>query len=48
MFLSKGVNVLSLFDGKSSGRTACDIAGIGVNKYYSSEVGKYNRTLSSV
>lgn len=41
MFLNKGINVLSLFDGKSSGRTACDLAGIGVNKYYSAEVDKY-------
>lgn len=29
MFLNKGANVLSLFDGKSSGRTACDLAGNG-------------------
>ncbi|AUR82089.1 C-5 cytosine-specific DNA methylase [Vibrio phage 1.021.C._10N.222.51.F9] len=41
MFLNKGINVLSLFDGKSSGRTACDLAGIGVDKYYSAEVDKY-------
>lgn len=47
MFLSKGANVLSLFDGKSSGRTACDLAGIGVNKYYSSEVDKYANMVSN-
>lgn len=35
------MNVLSLFDGKSSGYTAMELAGIPVNKYYSSEVDKY-------
>lgn len=47
MFLSKGANVLSLFDGKSSGRTACDLAGIGVNKYYSCEIDKYANIVSN-
>ena len=47
MFLSKGINVLSLFDGKSSGRTACDLAGIGVNKYYSCEIDKYANIVSN-
>ncbi len=35
------VNVLSLFDGKSSGYTACELAGIEITNYYSSEVDKY-------
>lgn len=35
------LNVLSLFDGKSSGYTALELAGVPVNKYYSSEVDKY-------
>ena len=35
------MNVLSLFDGKSSGFTACELAGIEVGTYYSSEVDKY-------
>ena len=47
MFLSKGINVLGLFDGKSSGKTACDLAGIGINKYYSSEINKYANTVSN-
>lgn len=35
------INVLSLFDGKSSGYTALELAGIPINKYYSSEVDEY-------
>jgi len=35
------MNVLSLFDGKSSGYTAMELAGIEVGKYYSAEVDKY-------
>jgi DNA (cytosine-5)-methyltransferase 3A len=35
------MNVLSLFDGKSSGFTACELAGIEVDNYYSSEIDKY-------
>lgn len=35
------LNVLSLFDGKSSGYTACELAGITVDNYYSSEVDKH-------
>lgn len=35
------MNVLSLFDGKSSGYTACELAGIEVDNYYSAEVDKY-------
>lgn len=33
--------ILSLFDGKSSGYTACELAGVPVTRYYSSEVDKY-------
>ena len=33
--------LLSLFDGKSSAFTACEIACIEVNKYYSAEIDKY-------
>lgn len=33
--------ILSLFDGKSSGYTACELAGIKVDKYYASEVDKH-------
>lgn len=47
MFLHKGINVLGLFDGKSSGKTACDLAGIGVNKYYSAEINKYANIVSN-
>ncbi len=35
------VNVLSLFDGKSSGYTAMELAGIPVSNYYSAEIDKY-------
>lgn len=35
------MNILSLFDGKSSGYTACELAGIEVGKYYSAEINKY-------
>lgn len=35
------MNVLSLFDGKSSGYTAMELAGVLVTNYYSSEVDKY-------
>ncbi len=35
------MNVLSLFDGKSSGYTALELAGIPVTNYYSSEIDKY-------
>lgn len=35
------MNILSLFDGKSSGYTACELAGIEIGNYYSSEVDKY-------
>lgn len=37
----KVMNVLSLFDGKSSGYTALELAGIPVTNYYSSEIDKY-------
>lgn len=35
------MNVLSLFDGKSSGYTAMELAGLPVTNYYSAEVDKY-------
>lgn len=35
------MNVLSLFDGKSSGYTAMELAGLPVTRYYSSEIDKY-------
>lgn len=41
MDLSKGINVLSLFDGMSCGRIALERAGIKVNKYYASEIDKH-------
>ena len=46
MFLSKGINVLSLFDGMSCGRIALDRSGIAVDKYYASEIDKYAITVS--
>jgi site-specific DNA-cytosine methylase len=42
------MNVLSLFDGKSSGYTACEIAGISVENYYSSEINAYAIQVSDV
>ena len=35
------MNILSLFDGISCARVACDRAGIKVNKYWASEIDKY-------
>ena len=35
------MNVLSLFDGKSSGYTAMELAGLPVDNYYSAEIDKY-------
>ena len=35
------MNILSLFDGKSSGFTACELAGIEADNYYSAEIDKY-------
>lgn len=35
------MNVLSLFDGKSSGYTALELAGFDVGNYYSAEIDKY-------
>ena len=32
------MNVLSLFNGMSTGQTALENIGIGINKYYSSEI----------
>lgn len=37
----QGINVLSLFNGMSTGHTALDNVGIKVNKYYSSELKPY-------
>lgn len=38
--MTKGITVLSLFDGISCGRIALERAGIAVNKYYASEIKK--------
>ena len=35
---TKGINVLSLFDGIGGGRVALDRIGIKINHYYASEV----------
>lgn len=39
--MEQGINVLSLFNGMSTGHTALDNVGIKVNKYYSSELKPY-------
>lgn len=41
MFLNKGINVLSLFDGMSCGRIALGRSGIAVDNYFSSEIKEY-------
>jgi len=41
IFLSEGINVLSLFDGISCGQVALERAGIKVNKYFASEIDKH-------
>tara|TARA_R110000744_G_C19313376_1_gene556962 strand:+ start:102 stop:1283 length:1182 start_codon:yes stop_codon:yes gene_type:complete len=46
MFLNKGINVLSLFDGMSCGRIALARSGIAVNTYHSSEIDKHAITVS--
>ena len=38
---SKGINVLSLFDGMSCGQIALDKVGIKVDNYFASEINKY-------
>ena len=38
---TKGINVLSLFDGMSCGQIALDRLGIKVNNYFASEIDKY-------
>jgi DNA (cytosine-5)-methyltransferase 3A len=38
--MSKGINVLSLFDGMSCGQIALERAGVKVNNYYASEIKK--------
>lgn len=40
-FMNEGLNVLSLFDGMSSGMIALERAGIKVKNYYASEIDKY-------
>ena len=42
----RGLNVVSLFDGKSCGMLALEKAGIPVNKYYASEIDKYATKVS--
>lgn len=46
MFLNKGINVLSLFDGMSCGRIALSRSGIAVDTYYASELDKYAITVT--
>ena len=41
IFLSEGINVLSLFDGMSCGQIALQRVGIKVNNYFASEIDKY-------
>lgn len=41
MFLSEGIDVVSLFDGMSCGRPALARSGIGVKNYYASEIDKH-------
>jgi len=41
IFLSDGINVLSLFDGISCGQVALERAGIKVNRYFASEIDKH-------
>lgn len=41
IFLSEGINVLSLFDGISCGQVALNCAGIKVNNYFASEIDKH-------
>lgn len=38
---NNGINVLSLFNGMSTGHTALDNVGVKINKYYSSEIKPY-------
>lgn len=41
IFLSEGINVLSLFDGISCGQVALNRAGIKLNNYFASEIDKH-------
>jgi len=41
IFLSEGINVLSLFDGISCGQVALNNAGIKINNYFASEIDKH-------
>lgn len=47
MFLSKGINVLSLFDGMSCGRIALGRSGVTVNTYYAAEIDKFATQVSN-
>jgi site-specific DNA-cytosine methylase len=44
--MDNGINVLSLFDGMSSGRIALERLGIKVNQYFASEIDKHAITVS--
>ena len=44
--INNGINVISLFDGHSTGLLALDKANIKVNKYYCSEIEKYSEQIS--
>lgn len=44
--MNSGYNVLSLFNGHSGGKMALDMAGVKVNKYFSSEIDKYANKVS--
>lgn len=44
--MDSGINVLSLFDGMSSGRIALERLGIKVNQYFASEIDKHAITVS--
>lgn len=46
MFLNKGINVLSLFDGMSCGRIALGRSGIAVNTYHAAEIDKFATQVS--
>lgn len=46
IFLSEGINVLSLFDGMSCGQQALERSGIKVANYYASEIDKHAITVT--
>lgn len=41
------MNILSLFDGISTGRLAAERAGLSINQYYASEIDKYAIAVSN-